>query len=91
MTKEASMIVNFRLASSEKGVSALARMNGCRGAIYAKGDSSHESDRTCGWEECSEYCNDGGGYGGSYDAAPKMTAGWMTCALAGLLLLKFYS
>ena len=95
MTKEASMLVNWRLSENEKGVSALARINSCKGAIIAGGHSGHG---TCGAEECNEYCEYK--YGddmhdqdshGPYDAAPKMAAGWMTCALVGLLLLKFYS
>ncbi|RUS91460.1 hypothetical protein EGW08_000784 [Elysia chlorotica] len=91
MTKEASMLVNWRLSTSEGGRRALARINGCRGAIQAghqHGDEGGDEKGQCGWDECWGYCDQNGG---PYDAAPKMAAGWVTLGLAGILLISFYS
>ncbi|GFN79659.1 dopamine beta-hydroxylase [Plakobranchus ocellatus] len=85
MDKAASLIVNWRLADSDMGRSALARMNGCRGAIYHSEDS-HGGDDSCGWDECSMYCEEHKGGHGPYSDAPKMAAGSITVIVAALLL-----
>ncbi|GFS24649.1 hypothetical protein ElyMa_007008800 [Elysia marginata] len=96
MSDEAAMLVNWRLASSEGGVEALARINGCRAVMAAAGGGSAGHDGKCGMEECSRYCHDSDkgdhghdGHGGVYDAAPKMAAGWVAVVLAGLLSMVF--
>ncbi|KAK3782593.1 hypothetical protein RRG08_038373 [Elysia crispata] len=93
MTKDASTVINWRLESTEEGREALARINGCLGAMMsADPDPGHEDDGKCGVDECWEYCQDGhtGSGHGEYDSAPKMAAGWGKVTLLGLLLLKFY-
>ncbi|GFN79661.1 dopamine beta-hydroxylase [Plakobranchus ocellatus] len=89
MDKVASSVINWRLADSDKGRSALARMNGCRGAIYHSDGDSKGGQASCGWEECSMYCGSGSGSGsgGPYDGAPNMAAGSITVFTPLLVLL----